>query len=147
MSNWTGNLKGLYHEGESASDDLQQLFLPLSICGCEPASIGPQSRLRRQKRQRDFSANNNNNYERGRRREEIRIVPHVCRGSRWECLRRAEPRFHPRHINDAGGRACVWASLAASAPLGFLTRGCNPKTRCRSPVAPSLAALPHLSGE
>lgn len=46
MSNWTGNLKGLYHEGESASGDLQQLFLPISICGYEPASIGLQLTLR-----------------------------------------------------------------------------------------------------
>lgn len=38
MSNWTGNLEGLYHEGESAPDHLQQLFLPLSIGGYEPAS-------------------------------------------------------------------------------------------------------------
>lgn len=46
MSNWTGNLKGLYHGGESTSADLQQLFLPVSICGYEPASIGPQLALR-----------------------------------------------------------------------------------------------------
>lgn len=91
MSNWTGNLKGLYHEGESAPDHLQQLFLPLSISGYEPAS---------------------------------------------------------RHIKDAGALVCVWASLAASAPLGFLTRGLEPKhpmlPACGSP---SGRPPPPLSGE